>query len=120
MYVGSIKLESITSIPEMLSGVGRLQFENGDVYEGRLLFGDMHTNNQEGEIATFTGKHKKYVGQYQYGCRHGLGKLYFKYGGEQYILMSNWEKNKPINPQVQIARKSEDSIIEFDEYSSVE
>jgi hypothetical protein len=85
----------ITLYGRVPHGFGTLEFTNGDVYAGPFKGGEMHGDNalyvsecgnvykgsfernlKHGHGAETMSNHRRYVGRYEYGLRHGFGILF--------------------------------------------
>jgi hypothetical protein len=76
-YQGSITLEGATNLNQILTGEGVITYQNGDVYNGRLVNGLYETFG--GKTATIiysnNGEIKSYSGCFKSGYREDRGIL---------------------------------------------
>lgn len=69
-YKDFIGRENSFDMKNNYTGVGRLKFPNGDIYEGKFSHGQLQG---QGQLTTNNGS-VVYKGQFQNGFKHGVGQ----------------------------------------------
>lgn len=80
----------LSTVAADFTGEGRLQFQNGDIYEGNFVMGKMEG---EGILRTLGGD--VYAGSFKNGFKHGKGKIIYGSGNNRGgSYEGDWAYNK--------------------------